>query len=164
MSSVWVTASIRKWREMEKIIFWNFQNFGLSFWTIWTEKLKKNSGNHLRMSWNGEKCKKNCWKFSKFWLSFWTIWTEKQKFFFWKSSQNVMKWREMQKKIFGNLTAYQLLRAVKLSQKNFDFRNWFRNSKPNCMPKISLIDWVWNSALFWQLISCFELSSCQKKI
>ena len=28
MSSVWVTASIRKWREMEKFFFWNFQNFG----------------------------------------------------------------------------------------------------------------------------------------
>ena len=31
------------------------------------------------------------------------------------------------------------------------------------MPKISLIGWVWNPALFWQLISCYELSSCHKK-
>ena len=32
------------------------------------------------------------------------------------------------------------------------------------MPKISLIGWVWNFALFWQLISCYELSSCHKKV
>ena len=31
------------------------------------------------------------------------------------------------------------------------------------MPKISLIGWVWNFAIFWQLISCYELSSCHKK-
>ena len=31
------------------------------------------------------------------------------------------------------------------------------------MPKISLIGWVWNFTLFWQLISCYELSSCHKK-
>ena len=31
-----------------------------------------------------------------------------------------MKWREMQKKNFGNLTTYQLSRAVKLSEKKFD--------------------------------------------
>ena len=27
------------------------------------------------------------------------------------------------------------------------YRNWLRNSKPNCMPKIGLIGWVWNYAL-----------------
>ena len=32
------------------------------------------------------------------------------------------------------------------------------------MPKICLISWVWNLALFWQLISCYEPSSCHKKI
>ena len=41
-------------------------------------------------------------------------------------------------------------------------RNWFRDSKSNCMPKIHLIGWVWNSILFWQRISCYELSSCHK--
>ena len=61
------------------------------------------------------------------------------------------------------LTAFQLLRAVKMSEKKIDLRNWLRNSKPNCMPKVSLIDRVWNSALFWQLISCYELSSCHRK-
>ena len=32
------------------------------------------------------------------------------------------------------------------------------------MPKISLIGWVWHSAQFWQLISCYELSSCHKNL
>ena len=32
------------------------------------------------------------------------------------------------------------------------------------MPKIGLIGWVWNSALYWQLISCYNLSSCHKKM
>ena len=32
------------------------------------------------------------------------------------------------------------------------------------MPQISLIGWVWNSVVFWQLISCYELSSCHKKV
>ena len=36
--------------------------------------------------------------------------------------------------------------------------------KSNCMPWISLIYWVWYFALFWQLISCYELSSCHKKV
>ena len=29
-------------------------------------------------------------------------------------------------------------------------RNSIRECKSNCMPKISLIDWVWNLALFWK--------------
>ena len=45
---------------------------------------------------------------------------------------------------------------------DFCFRNWLRDSKSNCMQKLSLIGWVWNSALFWQLISCYKLSSCHK--
>ena len=32
-----------------------------------------------------------------------------------------------------------------------------------CMLTFSLIGLVWNSVLFWQLISCYKLSSCQKK-
>ena len=27
-----------------------------------------------------------------------------------------------------------------------------------------MIGWVWNFVLFWQLISCYELSSCHKKV
>ena len=36
--------------------------------------------------------------------------------------------------------------------------------KSTCMLELSLIGWIWKSTLFWQLISCFELSSCHKKI
>ena len=61
------------------------------------------------------------------------------------------------------LTAYQLLRVVKLSSKNFDVTNWLRDSKSNYLPKISLIGWVWNSAPLWQIISCYKLSSCHWK-
>ena len=50
-----------------------------------------------------------------------------------------MKWREMQKKNFGNFTAYQLLRAVKLSQKLFDLRNYLTVYESSCLPKLSLI-------------------------
>ena len=62
------------------------------------------------------------------------------------------------------MTAYQLLCAVKLSWKCFDSRNRLRDMKSNCMPKITLIGWVWNFALFWQLISSYVLSSCHKKV
>ena len=48
-----------------------------------------------------------------------------------------MKWREMQKNFFGNLTAYQLLRAVKLSEKNFDFRNCLMVYGSSFVPNLS---------------------------
>ena len=60
---------------------------------------------------------------------------------------------------FDSLSVVRSCQAV--IKKSY-IRNWLRDSK-NCMPKISLIGWVWNSALFWQLISCYELSRCQRK-
>ena len=42
--------------------------------------------------------------------------------------------------------------------KKFDFRDLLKDSKSNCIPKISLIGWVLNSAFFCQLISFYKLS------
>ena len=47
-----------------------------------------------------------------------------------------MKWREMQKKIFGNLTAYLLLRAVRLSKNIFDFKYLLRGNRSNIVPNL----------------------------
>ena len=52
-----------------------------------------------------------------------------------------MKWREMQKK-FGSLTAYQLLQAVKSSEKNFDFRNCLMVYGSSFVPNFSSLDCV----------------------
>ena len=60
------------------------------------------------------------------------------------------------------LTAYQSLRIVKLSSKNFDVTNQLRDNKYNYMPKIILIGWDWNSALSWQIYNYYELSSYPK--
>ena len=74
------------------------------FWTIWTEKRKKNfleiiSECH-EMARNAKKKLLEIFKIlAKFLVHL--NWKTKKKFF-WKSSQNVLRWREMQKKIFGN--------------------------------------------------------------
>ena len=134
--------------------FLKFSKFWLCFWTIWTEKRKKKILEIISECHEmARNAKKNFWKFSKFWLSFWTIWTEKRKNFFWKSSQNIMKWQEMQKNFFGNLTAYQLLGAVKLSQKNFTSQiDWGIANLTLCQKSICLVEF--EIAVFWQLISC----------
>ena len=62
---------------------------------------------------------------------------------------------------FDSLSVVRSCQAV---IKKYGFRNWLRDSQYDCMPKISLIGWVWNSALFWPFISCYELSNCHKKI
>ena len=54
--------------------------------------------------------------------------------------------------------------SCQVVKKSFETRNGLRDIKSNCMPQISLIGWVWNSVVFWQLISCYELSSCHKKV
>ena len=51
----------------------------------------------------------------------------------------------MQKKIFGNLTAYQLLRAVKLSEKNFDFRNCLMVYGSSFVPNLSSFTQVYQT-------------------
>ena len=95
---------------------------------------KKISGNHLRMSWNGEKCKKNFWKFDS--LSVFTscqvviknFWLQKFKFL------DHLNWKT-KKKNFGNHLRMSW-NGEKCKKKNLEI---------------------------WQLISCYELSSCQKK-
>ena len=62
---------------------------------------------------------------------------------------------------FDSLSVVMSCQIVK---KKFDYKKLFGDSKSNCMPKINLIAWVWNFTLFWQLISCYELSSCHKLI
>ena len=61
---------------------------------------------------------------------------------------------------FGSLSVVIGCQAVI----KINFRNWLRDSRTNYMPKISLTGWVRNFALFWQLFSCHELSSCHKKV
>ena len=60
----------------------------------------------------------------------------------------------------------QLISCWQLSSchKKDHLRNLIVDCKSICMQKFSLIGWVWNSALFWQLNSYYELSNCQKKI
>ena len=62
---------------------------------------------------------------------------------------------------FGRLS---VITSCQVVIKSFDSINGLRDIKSNCMPKFSLIGWVWNFALFWQLISCHKLSSCHKKV
>ena len=62
------------------------------------------------------------------------------------------------------LDSLSVVTSCQVVKKKFDYRIWLGDSISNCMPKINLISWVWNFALFWQLISCYELSSCKKNL
>ena len=86
----------------------------------WKTK-KKISGNHLRMSWNGEKCKKNFLEIFKILLSFWTIWTEKQKKIIFGNHLRMLWNGEKCKKIF--------LEIFKILAKFLDHLNWKTKKK-----------------------------------
>ena len=116
------------------------------------------SRNQPRMSWNGEKRKKKFLVNSSLWVFNSSQWPEKWKNIFlletaqlvtmpWKMKKYFFCWNQLRmswngekckKKFFGNLNAYQLLRAVKLSEKNFDFRNCLMVYGSRFVPNLSL--------------------------
>ena len=85
----------------------------------------------------------------------------------WGTANLTLCWKSVWLVEFEILLFFDSLSVVMSCQvviKSFVSKRWFGDSKSNCMLKISLIGWVWNFALFWQLISCYELSSCHKKL
>ena len=143
--------SIKKW---EKVITYSVKpilaELGKNTQLIWVE---------LSLAWSGFE-----YQSAIGWLAH-----LKYKFFSWtvNSYQSAAKfssgnWLMMLQNStqFGSLSVVIGCQAVI----KINFRNWLRDSISNCMPKISLIGWVWNFALFWQFISCYKLSSCHTKI
>ena len=96
-----IISECHEMARIAKTFFWKFSKFWL-FLDHLNWKTKKNSGNHLRMSWNGEKCKKKLLEILKILAKFWTIWTEKRKNNFLDIISECHEMARNAKKIVGN--------------------------------------------------------------